>query len=100
MSLPPAVVDTVAAVVQEALTNVVKHAHGARVRLTLDGAAEYVAVEVANGTGGASTDLAATGSTMGLAGMRERVKACCGTFEAGPDDGGGWLLRAVVPFAG
>lgn len=99
-SLPPAVVDTVAAVVQEALTNVVKHAHGALVRLTLDGAGEYVAVEVANGTGGVSTDLAVTGSTMGLAGMRERVEACCGTFEAGPDSNGGWLLRAVVPLTG
>lgn len=99
VALPPAVVDTVEAVVQEALTNIVKHAHGAQVRLTLDGNAECVAVEVANSTGGTSTDLAATGSTMGLAGMRERVQACRGTFEAGPDGGGGWLLRASVPSA-
>jgi signal transduction histidine kinase len=98
--LPPAIVDTVAAVVQEALTNVVKHARGAQVRLTLDADGDWVAVEIANGTGGASTDLALTGSGIGLTGMRERVEACRGTFKAGMDDDGGWLLRAVVPSAG
>ncbi len=47
-------------------------------RLTVDGAGEHLAVEVVNGTGGASTDLAATGSTMGLSGMRGALKPAVG----------------------
>ncbi|WP_189305176.1 sensor histidine kinase [Streptomyces albospinus] len=92
---------TVYRVVQEALTNVHKHAPGARARVRLAHRAGEVAVQVENGPserGAADAGLPSGGN--GLVGMRERVTALGGVFVSGPTDAGGFRVSAVVPVAG
>ncbi|MEU8402131.1 histidine kinase [Nonomuraea sp. NPDC048892] len=81
--------------VQEALTNVRKHAAGsaAVVRIVLDG--PDVVVQVDNEPP-AGTPAPGTSSGFGLAGMRERVAMFGGTLDAGADDRGGFSVRAVL----
>lgn len=91
--LPAAIALTVYRVVQEGLTNAVRHGVGhVEVALTRDPGA--VTVEIEN-------DRAREGSGpagSGLAGMRDRVEAVGGTLEAHPAQGGGrWLLRVRIP---
>ncbi|MFI6503175.1 sensor histidine kinase [Nonomuraea typhae] len=89
---------TVYRMVQEALSNVVRHAPGARVVVTVRAAADAVVVEVENGpppTGTRASGL--DGSGAGLAGMRERVTALGGRLEAGPTGGGGFAVRGRLP---
>jgi signal transduction histidine kinase len=103
----PAGVDLAAfRVVQEALTNVVRHAGGdARATVRLAYAPAELVVEVdddgrgagpaAGGSGGSRT--ADEGGGRGIAGMRERVHALGGTFTAGPRPGRGFRVRASLP---
>jgi signal transduction histidine kinase len=83
-------------VVQEGLTNALRYAAGAPVSVVVRGAARELTVEVEN-TAGEGKLLAGIGTGTGLQGLRERVGACGGTFEAGPSPDGGWLLRARMP---
>ncbi|MEU8828264.1 histidine kinase [Streptomyces sp. NPDC048636] len=86
-------------VAQEALTNVRKHAPGARVRLRLVYAERVVSLEVSDdGARRAppAAGLATTGSGYGLLGMRERAELLGGTLEAGPE-GEGFTVRLRVP---
>lgn len=94
VALPPAVALTVYRVVQEALTNVARHA-GSRsgARVTLVGASDHVDVQITS-TGTAPNGT--PGSGRGLIGMRERVDAVGGTLRAGPVDGG-WQVSVSVP---
>ena len=94
----PAVVDLTAfRVMQEALTNVVKHAGPAQAIVRLDFRADEIRVEVSdNGRGGASPG---DGGGHGLTGMGERVALCGGTLEAGPRDVGGYRVAARIPIA-
>ncbi|MDG4785441.1 histidine kinase [Micromonospora sp. WMMD1102] len=83
--------------IQEALTNTVKHAEARRatVRLAVD--PDAVRVEVRDdGTGPAPAAVPGHG----LTGMRERVAALGGTFGAGAADGGGYAVRATIPVPG
>ncbi|MFL5954979.1 MAG: sensor histidine kinase [Gaiellaceae bacterium] len=80
-------------VVQEALTNALKHAGDAAAVVTLRYAERELAVEVADD--GHSAKDSAGGH--GLIGMRERVGVFGGTFEAGPRDTGGFAVRALLP---
>jgi signal transduction histidine kinase len=111
--LPAAVELTVFRIVQEALTNVLRHAgSGASVRLSIGyrpGSVEVEMVDDGAGTvaderwlGAAPTSYAAAAVDRpdghGLVGMRERVLVHEGTFEAGPVLGGGWRVRADIPF--
>jgi signal transduction histidine kinase len=90
----PAGVDVSAyRIVQEALTNVVKHAGPARVSVTGRYGLRSVELEVADD--GAVT--AAGGAGYGLVGMRERVELHGGTFEAGQRPEGGFAVRAILP---
>lgn len=94
--LPPDVEAVACRVVQEGLTNAMKHAAGAPIdlRLALE---DDLVIEVLNGAGaGTAGDLAASGSGLGLSGMDERVRALGGTLRAGPE-GGGWRLTARLP---
>jgi signal transduction histidine kinase len=85
-------------VVQESLTNALKHAPGAPVELVIADAGGELAVSVANGPPtGAPTGLEQSGGGRGLAGMRERVRACGGELTAGPVEGGGWQVLARLP---
>lgn len=104
--VPPLMSLNLYRICQEALTNVRKHAgDGARVDVRLRYDAGAVELEVADdGTGGrrvarALRDGVGRAGGLGLVGMRERVAADGGTFEAGARGRGGFLVRARVPLA-
>jgi len=93
----PAGIDLAAyRVVQEALTNVVKHGGGAETQVTVRYQANAVEVTVADRGGGAMTTRL-EGSGHGLAGMRERVRVYGGELHAGRRRGGGFEVRALLP---
>ncbi|MEU9121678.1 histidine kinase [Streptomyces sp. NPDC048506] len=84
-------------VAQEALTNVRKHAPGARVEVLLEYAAGEVGLEVRDfGGHGRSDALSGSGSGYGLLGMRERAELLGGTLESGPGEEG-FVVRLRVP---
>ncbi len=88
-------------IVQEALTNVRKHAGGsasATVRISYE--PDALVVEVTDDGRGAATSLSGVGSGNGLIGMRERVEIYGGQFTSGPRRGGGYAVRAVLPIVG
>jgi signal transduction histidine kinase len=84
-------------VVQEGLTNAIKHAAGSDVLVRLGLHASALEVEVRDRGSAVPSPLAASGAGLGLAGMRERVEALGGVLEAGPLEAGGWRLRARLP---
>ena len=96
------VAQTVLRVVQEALTNVRKHAPGANVSVALhagdrpDSDVVLVVDDHPNGIARAPSPLAATGGGYGVQGMRERAQALGGTLTAGPR-GDGWRVELHVP---
>jgi signal transduction histidine kinase len=96
----PAVVDvSVYRIVQEALTNVLKHAGPARAEVTIECTAGSVTIEVTdNGTGQHGNG--SPGGGHGLAGMRERAAVFGGELTAGPRPGGGFAVRARLPLGG
>lgn len=82
-------------VVQEGLTNALRHAPGAAVRVVVTGVGRGLRVCVDNDVpSGSRAELLGTGT--GLAGLRERVVALGGSFTAGPA-GRGWSVRAELP---
>ncbi|MEV4258711.1 histidine kinase [Spirillospora sp. NPDC049652] len=81
-------------VVQEALTNTVKHAAGARVAIAVAHTPGELAIEVTD-TGGRPTSH--SGNGRGLLGLRERLAVFGGTLEHGPTPSGGYRVRAVFP---
>ncbi|QFU89727.1 sensor histidine kinase [Amycolatopsis sp. YIM 10] len=84
-------------IVQEALTNVRKHAGDAEVRVSVAGApGDGLAVEVCNGAAAKPKRSPAPGQ--GLAGLTERVALAEGTLTYGPTEAGGWRLRAWLPW--
>ncbi|HEX7166147.1 MAG TPA: histidine kinase [Acidimicrobiales bacterium] len=93
----PAIELTAYRVVQESLTNVVRHAPGARARVIVSyDAADIDIVVQDNGAGLMATRPAADGH--GLLGMRERVAAVGGSVDAGPrGDAPGWQVEARLP---
>ncbi|MEU9284665.1 sensor histidine kinase [Streptomyces sp. NPDC048275] len=93
--LAPAVAEAVRRVVQESLTNVVRHARPAHAVVRVEVVAGDVRVTVTDdGTG---TEPAPFSGGRGLTGMRERVGRLGGTLEAGPAEDGGWCVRALIP---
>ncbi|MEO3779573.1 sensor histidine kinase [Micromonospora sp. B11E3] len=95
-ALPVAVDLAAYRVVQEALTNVLRHAGPASAAVRLRYAPTEVAVEVTD-TGRAPAAPPARPGGFGLAGMRERVTALGGSFAAGPAPGGGFRVYATLP---
>lgn len=88
---------TVYRVVQEALTNVHKHAAGARAVVRLAYREAEVAVLITNGPSDGSAQAALPSGGHGLLGMKERVTAHGGGFAAGPTADGGFRVSAMVP---
>lgn len=85
-------------VVQESLTNALRYAPCADVRIVIsvgDGASS-LAVRVENGCAG-EADTALAGTGRGLVGLRERIHALGGQFTAGPTRVGGWAVEARLP---
>ncbi|MET7463337.1 histidine kinase [Nonomuraea sp. NPDC005501] len=86
-----------ARIVQEGLTNVLKHAGpGTEVVVALTARGKGLAVDIVNGRPPARVERLPS-SGRGLAGMRERVRALGGTLAAGPGENGGWRLTATLP---
>jgi signal transduction histidine kinase len=123
--LAPGVDLTAYRIVQEALTNTIRHAHAARAAVTLSYEPGYITVSVAdsgprrdepsrdgrprdgllrdgpapNGNGGAAggPGFPLAGSGLGLAGIAERVASCGGSLTVGPTPAGGFAVTARLP---
>ncbi|MFE9659613.1 histidine kinase [Streptomyces sp. NPDC005955] len=96
---PPEVTSTVYRIVQEALTNVLRHARDARsVEVTVARAAGVVTVEVVDDAPHSGRRPHRGG--YGVIGMRERVQTLGGSLHAGPRPGAGWSVRAALPVPG
>ena len=100
--LSPSLELSVYRVVQEALTNVVKHAPGARAAVELAVSAQKVRLDVRDdgGPGGGQAPRAGLGTGHGITGMRERIGAFGGWLVAGPVADGGFRVTAEVPVGG
>jgi signal transduction histidine kinase len=83
-------------IVQEALTNVSKHAPRATATVRIDYTSDAVVVDVAD-DGESDPGGISSGTGHGLIGMRERARSVGGTFVAGPVEDGGFRVRAVLP---
>ena len=95
--LAPAVDLAAYRVVQESLTNSLRHAGPAQARVHLDYGPAALVVEVSDDGRGPGPDSGQGGN--GLLGMRERAEAVGGSLWTGPGHGGGFLVRAVLPYA-
>jgi len=106
--LAPGVDLTAYRIVQEALTNTIRHAHADRAAVTLSYEPGYVTVSVAdsgpprNGPGGngraaVQPGFPLAGSGLGLAGIAERVASCGGNLTVGPTPAGGFAVTARLP---
>jgi signal transduction histidine kinase len=84
-------------VVQESLTNVIKHAGSARAVVQVRYEPGQIVVEVSDDGRGAASAVRTNGGH-GLAGMRERVSVWGGMLDAGPMDGGGYRVLARLPY--
>jgi signal transduction histidine kinase len=96
--LPEGVALSVYRIVQEALTNVVRHAAPARCRVSIVAGPGEVRVEVTDDGPGARVSPADRPGGHGLIGMRERVLMYGGSFHAGPRPGGGFGVSARLPY--
>jgi signal transduction histidine kinase len=97
VQLPAGVDLTAYRLVQEGLTNAMKHAHAERTQVVVRYGDNDIEVTVSDdGRGTLGCDGAASGGH-GLVGMRERVSGYGGELEAGPRPGGGYRLRARLP---
>jgi len=83
-------------VVQESLTNALRHAPGAAVRVLVNGSGRGLTVRVENDRS-EQERLNLSGTGRGLIGLRERVQELDGQLLAGPTPHGGWLVEATLP---
>jgi len=93
-SLPRGLDVTAYRIVQEALTNVLKHARTSRAEVRLRFAGDSLGIEV---TDAGRAPAAPDGGGRGLVGMRQRVAAYGGELETGPRSGGGYAVRVRLP---
>ena len=115
VTLPEGVDLSAYRIVQEALSNAMRHAPGSHVRLHLDYRPDALALEICNDAalravpvvvasgkhndGGLAAGGLAGGGGHGLVGMRERVTMLGGSLEAGPIEDGGFRVTAVLPLS-
>ncbi|MBP8539065.1 sensor histidine kinase [Streptomyces sp. MK37H] len=97
-ALPPGADLAAFRIVQEALTNIVRHSGSRNAHVLLHYAPGELELRVDDD--GPATGDGATGGGNGLVGMRERAAALGGTVEAGPRPDGGFRVRARIPFKG
>jgi signal transduction histidine kinase len=95
----PVVGRTVYRIVREALTNARKHAPGAHVLVRVSYGDSQLSLVVSNtpAPGQARSELAGTGSGLGIASLRQRIELVHGTLRAGPTPDGGFCLEATLP---
>jgi signal transduction histidine kinase len=87
-------------IVQEALTNTLKHGHAATARVDLRFGDHMLDVEIVDDGSAAAEANARAGRGHGLIGMRERAAVLGGELHAGPRSGGGFAVRASIPLDG
>jgi signal transduction histidine kinase len=96
-AVPSAIGGAAFRIIQEALTNVLRHAEASRAHVGVRATPDLLDIEVTDdgtsGNAGASPGL-------GLRGMAERAAALGGRVDVGPRDGGGWRVHAVLPLTG
>jgi signal transduction histidine kinase len=97
VQLSSEVEETAFRVVQEAVTNAIKYAPGAEVDVRLAVVDDSLEVGVRDTGAARQPAVAATGSSLGLAGMSDRVESCGGSLVTGPQEGGGWRVHARLP---
>ncbi|WP_031082575.1 sensor histidine kinase [Streptomyces sp. NRRL WC-3549] len=98
--LPQAVDLSAYRIVQEALANVVRHAPGARTRVSVTALGRHLTVLVVNDRAERpGSPLEASGTGHGLVGMRERVRLTGGTLDTGPLPDGGFRVAARLPLS-
>jgi signal transduction histidine kinase len=96
-TVPSAVSGAAFRIVQEALTNVLRHADASNAAVSLSARSGALEIEITDdGRGNGVT----VSPGYGLRGMAERAAALGGRVQAGPRDGGGWRVRAVLPLNG
>jgi signal transduction histidine kinase len=98
VGLPAAIDLSAYRIVQEALTNALKHAHAGQARVEIGYTADALRIEVSDDGDGATDD--AGGNGHGLVGIRERVKLYGGELSSGPAPGGGFRLTTSLPLSG
>jgi signal transduction histidine kinase len=84
-------------IVQEGLTNAMKHAPGSEVRLRVTVEEGALEIELHDNSGNAPGTLSGAGSGIGLEGLRERTESFGGSLDAGEAIEGGWRLYARIP---
>lgn len=88
-------------IVQEALTNVIKHAgKPARAAVRVTYAPQAIRIEITDDGKGTTIDELRTQIGHGIIGMRERAELFAGTLQAGPRPGGGFRVAATIPLDG
>jgi signal transduction histidine kinase len=102
IELPPGVGLSAYRIVQEALTNTLKHANASHVRVGVRRTRDAVELDVADdgrssGPGPAGQTASDRTTGHGLIGMRERTALLGGSLNAGPGPDGGWIIRAILP---
>ncbi|MET9344778.1 sensor histidine kinase [Nonomuraea sp. NPDC003804] len=95
--LPAAVDRSAFRIVQESVTNVLRHADAGHCRVLIDYGSEDVRIDIVDDGRGAASPAAGEGSGHGIAGMRERVALLNGDFSAGPRPEGGFRVTARLP---
>ncbi len=87
-------------VIQEALTNVVRHAGHTSAHVVVQAGQDDLVVQIENAApSGSSHHVPSAGGRHGTVGMRERVELYGGTLSAGPSADGGWSVEARLPYA-
>jgi signal transduction histidine kinase len=97
--LPSAVDHTVYRILQESITNVIRHAGPTRVTVAVDYATDALQVRVTDEGGRQAPGAAPAGTGRGIVGMRERCGLLGGELTAGPRSGGGFEVTARLPLA-
>ncbi len=88
-------------IVQESLTNIVRHADATSVEIAIRATPRELALEITDDGRGAEAPIGETGEGHGIRGMSERVEALGGEFEAGSvSQGSGFRVAAAIPLSG
>jgi signal transduction histidine kinase len=96
-AVPSAIGGAAFRIVQEALTNVLRHADASSAHVDVRASADALDIEI---TDDGRSDSAGVSPGLGLRGMAERATALGGHVDVGPREEGGWRVHAVLPLSG
>jgi len=96
-AVPSAIGGAAYRIVQEALTNVLRHADASNAEVRVRAGTDALDIEI---TDDGRADNAGAHAGLGLRGMAERSAALGGHLDAGPREQGGWRVHAVLPLGG